>query len=153
VSFSNSIIIGTSNAQAEYIREEINKSTPNERLKQNLIEKLLQEGTFKPEFLNRFDDVIVYQPLSQDQVTQVAKLLLQTLAKRLEEQDLQLEVASSVVSFLAQRGYDPTFGARPLRRVIQSELEDRISQGLLEGKLKRGSKVTFVLVDNQIRLV
>ncbi|HEY4694763.1 MAG TPA: ATP-dependent Clp protease ATP-binding subunit [Candidatus Nanoarchaeia archaeon] len=152
VSFTNTIIIGTSNAGAEYIREEIKKGTKIESLKQTLIEKLLSEGVFKPEFLNRFDDVIVYQPLDPKQVSQVVTLMLTGLTKRLEKQDLKLSISPEVVAFLSQKGYDPTFGARPLQRLIQKEIEDRISQGLLSGQLSRGSTATFTLNNNQIQL-
>ncbi len=152
ISFSNTIIIGTSNAGAEFIRENIQKNTPIETLRKTLTEKLLQEGTFKPEFLNRFDSVVVYKPLNQTEVEQVVSLMVVKLLKRLQKQDLTISVAPEVVTYLAKKGYDPQFGARPLQRAIQDQLEGLISHALLEGKLNRGSKADVVLVDNTLQL-
>lgn len=152
ISFTNTIIIGTSNAGAEFIREEIGKGTTLDKLKLNLTEKLLKEGIFKPEFLNRFDSVIVYKPLTQDEIEKVVLLMIDKLVKRLEKQDITLSLAPEVVTFLAQKGYDPQFGARPLQRTIQDQLEGLISKSLLEGKLNRGAKANVTLVNNTLQL-
>lgn len=152
ISFTNTIIIGTSNAGAEFIRENIQKNTPAETVKKTLTEKLLQEGTFKPEFLNRFDSVVVYKPLNQNEVEQVVSLMIMKLLKRLQKQDLTIAVAPEVVTYLAKKGYDPQFGARPLQRALQDQLEGLISKALLEGKLNRGSKASVILVNNTLQL-
>ncbi len=152
ISFTNTIIIGTSNAGAEFIRENIQKNTPAETLKKTLTEKLLHDGIFKPEFLNRFDSVVVYKPLNQAEVEKVVSLMIVKLIKRLQKQDLEISVAPEVVTYLAQKGYDPEFGARPLQRAIQDQLEGLISKALLEGKLNRGSKANVILVGNGLQL-
>lgn len=147
ISFTNTIIIGTSNAGAEFIREEIQKNTPADKLKNLLIEKLLREGSFKPEFLNRFDDVIVYRPLLTDQVQQVVVMMLQRLVDKIAKQDMLVEITPAVVQYIAQKGYDPTFGARPLQRTIQDEIESKVSQAILEGRLARGTKAIVDVVN------
>lgn len=152
INFTNTIIIGTSNAGAEFTREEIQKNTNIENLKKDLIEKLLKDSTFRPEFLNRFDEVIVYKPLGGSEVEKIVTLMLQRLINRLAKQDLSLEIAPEVVSHLAQIGYDPTFGARPLQRTIQDQVESLISKALLENKLSRGSRARLIVSDNSIQI-
>lgn len=152
ISFTNTIIIATSNAGSEFIREEIQKQTPQSKLKQSLIDKLLKENIFKPEFINRFDDVIVYKPLSDVEVTSVVKFMLKNLTTRLAKQDLTVKVTPEVITFLAEKGYDNQFGARPLQRAIQDQVESKISQAILESKISRGSDVQVNLVNNEISI-
>ncbi len=152
ISFTNTIIIGTSNAGAEFIRENVQQKTPIETLKKTLTEKLLHDGLFKPEFLNRFDSVVVYKPLNLAEVEKVVTLMIMKLLKRLEKQDLSITIAPEVVTLIAQSGYDPQFGARPLQRAIQDQLEGLISKALLEGKLTRGSKANVTVVNNTLQL-
>jgi ATP-dependent Clp protease ATP-binding subunit ClpC len=149
ISFTNTIIVATSNAGAEFIREKI-KENPAAELKTELIESLLAEHTFKPEFINRFDDVIVYKPLSNSEVEQVVEFMLTKLKERMSNQDLTVNFSPEVVSFLATSGYDPTFGARPLQRSIQDKVEAQISQAILDGKLSRGATANLSVVNNQI---
>ncbi len=151
ISFTNTIIVATSNAGAEFIREQI-KADPETDLKKPLIEKLLTEHIFRPEFINRFDDVIVYKPLNPQEVEQVVEFMLKKLSLRLAKQDLTVTFSPEVTSFLAKIGYDPTFGARPLQRAIQDQVEAKISQGILEEKIARGSKVNISVQDNQIQI-
>lgn len=152
ISFTNSIITATSNAGAEFIRQAIVKDIQFENLKKNLVEKLLSEAIFKPEFLNRFDDIIVFKPLNKVEVEKIVALMISKLIKRLEKQDLAITISPEVITFLAQKGYDPQFGARPLQRTIQDNIEGIISRALLEGKLSRGSKTTITLIDNALKL-
>lgn len=148
--FTNTIIIGTSNAGAEYIRESVQEKKSMENLKKELLEKIQQEGVFKPEFLNRFDDIIVYKPLSESEVIQVVRLLVSELIERLKNQDVSLSVDNTVVNWIAKNGYDPTYGARPLRRFIADNLESKIANQILEGKLPRGSTVGASSKDGQL---
>lgn len=152
ISFTNTIMIGTSNAGAEFIRESIKQNIQIETLKKTLVEKLLHDGLFKPEFLNRFDSVVVYKPLTQTEVEKVIELMINKLVKRLQKQDLEISVSNEVIGYLAKVGYDPQFGARPLQRAINDQLEGLVSKGLLEGKLNRGSKATITLVNNSLQL-
>ena len=149
--FTNTIIIATSNAGAEFIRESVQKATPISEIKRALLEKLQREGNFKPEFLNRFDDTIVYKPLSPEDVKEVVKLMVKQLSDRMKKQDIEMSVDESTLLWLAQRGYDPTYGARPLRRIIQNEVEATLARKILSGEINRGSKVDVNV--NQDKLV
>jgi ATP-dependent Clp protease ATP-binding subunit ClpC len=144
VSFSNSIIIATSNAGSEFIREEIGKGAMIDKdFHQKLLDYLQTKAIFKPELLNRFDDVITFKPLGESALNQVIKLLLKSLEKDLSEQDISLVVGDDVINKIAKEGFDPDFGARPLRRFIQDNLEDMIAQKKLNEELTRGKTATF----------
>jgi len=145
VSFSNSIIIATSNAGAEFIRESILEGQAVEVIKKALLEKLQREGTFKPEFLNRFDDIVVYKPLEEGDVSKVVELMLVELKDRLGKQDIEIELTAEATSYLAQKGYDPTYGARSLRRVVADEVEGLVSKKILSQEVSRGSKIVITL--------
>jgi ATP-dependent Clp protease ATP-binding subunit ClpC len=148
--FTNTIIIATSNAGAEYIRESINQNMELDDLKKTLLEKLQREGTFKPEFLNRFDGIVVYKPLSGEEIVQVVSLLVKELQGRLEKQDVTISVDQSALAWIAKTGYDVTYGARPLRRFIADHVEEKIAEQILAGKLKRGSQVNVSLQNSQL---
>lgn len=140
VDFTNTIIISTSNAHSTLIKEEIEKGTSIENIA-TLLKKRLTEY-FKPELINRFDDIIVFRPLTEAEIQKIATLQLQTLSRRLrEEQGIQLEVASEVSKVLAKLGWDPVFGARPLRGVIREKIRDVLASEILAGKISRGAKV------------
>lgn len=144
VSFRNAIIIATSNAGSEFIREEIGKGAKIDgKFEHRLLEELESKGIFKPELLNRFDDVVVFKPLGSEQVTQVTKLLLEQLKKAMEKQDIKVYFDDAVVAKIAQEGFDKDFGARPLRRYIQDTIEDVIAQKKLTKEIARGKTVTF----------
>ena len=148
--FTNTIIIATSNAGAEFIRESIQQGMALGDLKTALLEKLQREGIFKPEFLNRFDDIIVYKPLSPQEVVQVVSLLVNELVSRLKKQDVTLAVDPTVLTFIAAAGYDPTYGARPLRRYIADNLEEAIAEKILAGEIKRGMSIKITAQNNQL---
>jgi len=99
---------------------------------------------FRPEFLNRIDDVIVFHQLNQDEIIQIVDLMITNLESRLKEKDMGIELTSAAKNILAQRGYDPALGARPLRRTIQREIEDALSEKILFGDIKAGQ---IVLID------
>jgi len=141
--FTNTIIIATSNAGAEFIRESIQKAVAVPEIKIGLLEKLQAEGIFKPEFLNRFDDIILYKPLTKDQVKQVTQLMIDQLMVQMKKQDVEIIVSDSALSWLSEKGYDPAYGARPLRRIIQNQVEDSLARKILSGELPRGGKVSI----------
>lgn len=142
VSFRDSIIIGTSNAGAEFIRNQIKEGKTLELFKKDLIDYLLKKGIFKPEFLNRFDAVVVFRPLTHEHLIEIAKLMLNNLSKRLQEgMGIRLIVSHELVDKIAKLGYQPEFGARPMRRVIQDQIESQIAKKILEQGLKRGDFV------------
>ncbi len=144
VSFRNAIIIATSNAGSEFIREAVEKGVPIDKsFEQQLLEQLQSQGIFKPELLNRFDDVITFKPLGTEQVTAVTKLVLQQLTKTMEKQDITLTFDDAVIEKIIREGYDKDFGARPLRRYIQDTVEDMIAQKRLTKEIDRGKKVAF----------
>lgn len=143
VDFSNTIIICTSNAGSELIRESIIKGVRGEPLKKLLLEDLQQKGIFRPEFLNRFDAVVAFHPLSQDQIVKVAQMMLASLSKRMLEKEIVLKFTPSAIVKLASIGFDPVFGARPMRRAIQEKIENALATDMLEGKIQRGSTVTI----------
>ncbi len=144
VSFRNAIIIATSNAGSEFIREEVGKGAKIDKaFHSSLLNFLQTKNIFKPELLNRFDAVVTFKPLSDTQVGQVVKLLLVSLTNSLEEQDIKLLFDEAVVEKISKEGFDPEFGARPLRRYIQDNIEDMIAQKKLSKELERGKTAKF----------
>lgn len=142
IDFTNVVLIATSNAGTQYIQDEVGKGTPIERIKTGLMEQELK-GIFRPEFLNRFDAVIVFKPLTLDDVSQIAHLLMGSMAKRLAEKGIGFRAEDEAVEELAQAGFDPIFGARPLKRVIQDRVENALADLLLRQGVNR--KDTVVL--------
>ncbi len=140
IDFTNVMLIATSNAGTPFIQSEVAKNTPIERIKTGLLEHELK-GIFRPEFLNRFDGVIVFKPLSLDEVTQIAWLMINGLVKRMEEKGIFFSADDRAVEELATAGYDPLYGARPLRRVIQEQVENGLADLLLRGELGRKDKI------------
>jgi ATP-dependent Clp protease ATP-binding subunit ClpC len=105
--------------------------------------------TFRPEFLNRLDGVMVFRNLTKEQIKDIVDLELNRVAAQLVEQNIALEVDNDVKVMIAETGYDAEYGARPLRRVLQDRLEDRLSEALLSGEIKSGDRVRVSLADNQ----
>ncbi len=150
VSFVNAIIIATSNAASEFIREEIGKgATVNKKFQEKLLEFLQTKGIFKPELLNRFDGIIVFKPLGQGEVVQVIKLLLSELSRKMQEQDVAIIFDDKIIEKIINEGFDEQFGARPLRRYIQDNIEDLIAQKILKDEIKRGDKISVSTDGNQ----
>ena len=141
VDFTNVVLIATSNAGTPFIQEEVKKGTDLERIKVMLLEQELK-GTYRPEFLNRFDAIIVFKPLTMDDVVQIAWLLLNAVGNQLETtKAIKLQVEDAAVEELAKLGYDPAFGARPLRRVIQDRVETPLADIVLRKQVKRRDTV------------
>ncbi len=150
VDFRNTIIILTSNIGAEAIRRGgLGFALPGDRTReaeqeyQEMSQRLREElkRTFRPEFLNRVDAVIVFRPLGPEQIARIVDLELAKVAERLAERDLRLEVSAAAREWLAREGYSPEYGARPLRRVIQTRVEDAISEALLAGEFGPGDTI------------
>ncbi len=142
IDFTNVILIATSNAGTPFIQAEVQKSTPIEQIKDRLVREELK-GVFRPEFLNRFDGVIIFKPLSKDEIEQITWLMLSRITRQLEEKGIDFEATDAAVKELAAAGFDPIFGARPLRRVIQERVEDGIARLLLEARLTRRDKIIY----------
>jgi ATP-dependent Clp protease ATP-binding subunit ClpA len=143
VDFTNAIVISTSNAGSEFIRESLVKGVHGEELKKSLLDFLQKQGIFRPEFLNRFDAVVAYHPLTQQQIVQVATLMLNSLSKQMGEKEITLKFTPGAVQKLATAGFDPIYGARPMRRAIQEKIENALASSMLQGKIKRGATVTI----------
>ncbi len=143
VSFANCIIIATSNAASEFIREEVGKGvTVDKTFQENLINFLETKEIFKPELLNRFDDIITFKPLGQAEITQIVKLLLKELIEKLAQKDVAVYFDERIITKIVAEGFDKDFGARPLRRFIQDKIEDLIAQRMLKDEIKRGDKIS-----------
>lgn len=139
VSFKNTIIIATSNAGSEMIRQMVRQKTQEGELKNILVESLLESGQFKPELLNRFDDVIVFKPLTTVEAGEIASLLLSHSLKSLEDDQIYLTFDATIVQKVVRESFDEEAGARNMRRYIGSRVEDYISKLILEDKLPRGT--------------
>lgn len=136
IDFTNVIIIATSNAGTAVIQQRMQEGTPVGQIKDELLNSVLGRH-FRPEFLNRFDNIVVFTPLSAEHIVQVARLLIAKVQAQLTGRGITLEVTDEALQDLAQRGFDPAFGARPLRRLIQDEVDDALAKFLLTGKLSR----------------
>ncbi len=143
VNFTNTIIISTSNAGANLIKEYVERSVPLEKVREIVLDAIQKEGVFRPEFINRFDGTIVFQPLSHEHLLQISDLMLRDLAERLGEKDIALVITPELKEKVVKLGYQPEFGARPMRRVIQEKIEDQIAKKLLSGTIKRGDTITI----------
>ena len=136
VDFTNLIIIATSNAGTQFIQDSVRDGATIESIKETLVREKLK-SYFRPEFLNRFDDVVVFKTLSVGEVEQIAELFLKKLEKQMLEKGISFRATPEAVSELAQAGFDPAFGARPLKRAIQEKVNNALAQYLLTGKLGR----------------
>lgn len=140
ISFTESIIIATSNIGAVYIQEQIRAQAPINLIRQELIDNQLNKY-MRPELINRFDGIIVFKPLSEDDVKAITTLMLKKIKKNLNDKGISLKADKGGVEILARQGYDPKFGARPLRRLLQDKVEDIIANKILSGDLKRRDAV------------
>ena len=136
VDFRNTILVLTSNLGSQYLTEKDMNEDEKERLVMEAV-----KANFRPEFLNRLDEILIFKPLSRAQLVKIVDLQLSQVMERLASRRLQLEVSEDAKNWLANRGYDPAFGARPLRRLIQTEIGDQLAQGLLAGKWEDGSVI------------
>ncbi|HEX8007125.1 MAG TPA: ATP-dependent Clp protease ATP-binding subunit, partial [Trebonia sp.] len=162
VSFRNTVLIMTSNLGSELIvgrrqplgfdggGDEEPQGTADPGLRDQLMRRL--QEVFRPEFLNRIDEIIIFRQLDRPQLRQITNLLLEETRRRLRAQSITVEFTSEAVDWLANRGFQPEFGARPLRRTIQREVDNKLSSMLLDGKLKPGHHVTVAIEDDSLSL-
>lgn len=141
VNFRNNIIIATSNAGAELIREMVNQKIDPNTEKKKVINYLQENNLFKPEFLNRFDGIIVFHPLSKRELLKVAKLLIDALNKRLADKKIKLGASPELLERIVELGYNPEYGARPMKRVIQNKIEDLLSKKILSGNFEKNQVI------------
>ncbi|MDA3967181.1 ATP-dependent Clp protease ATP-binding subunit [Helicobacter sp. WB40] len=146
IDFRNTIIILTSNIASDKILEISDEATREKSVREAL------KGYFKPEFLNRLDDIIIFNPLGLEQITHIVDILFKNIQKKVSERDISLELESSAKEFIAKVGFDPIYGARPLKRALYEEIEDRLAELILEGKVKEDSKVSFYTENDEIKV-
>ena len=149
--FKNTIIIMTSNMGSDIIREKLENGVPSQydldETKKAVMEMLKQR--IRPEFLNRIDEIIMFQPLTQNQIKDIVRIQLRTVAKMLEQNDITISATDEAVNRLAEVGYDPAMGARPVKRVIQREILNEMSRQLLEGKIHSNETIIIDVIDSQ----
>lgn len=136
IDFTNTIIIATSNAATSFVQEQITQGVSLESIRQQLIRHELKQY-YRPEFLNRFDGVVLFKPLGRSEIKQIASLMLKRVAKDLESRGIGLKIEEAGLESLADVGFDPEFGARPMRRAIQDTIENKLAEFILAGKLNR----------------
>ena len=156
VDFKNTVVVMTSNAGAHTIKKQrsmgFGSSAGDEKSYEAMRENIMDEvkRIFRPEFLNRVDEIIVFHALEQEEIDRIAALMLSNVQKRLRERDIDLEVDDSALKLLSAAGYDLQYGARPLRRAIQRMVEDALSEEILEGKVKLGDRVSMSAQDGKL---
>ncbi len=143
VDFKNTVIIMTSNIGARFITE--GSVSKDGELSESTRESVMSElrAHFKPEFLNRIDDIVIFKALQLDEIVKIVKLQIEQLNKRLESQDLKVELTKKAYEFLAEKAYDPLYGARPLKRVINQKIENPLAKAIISGSLKAGDTMKF----------
>ena len=160
VDFKNCVIIMTSNVGARNISEpkslgfssgSENRETVNKNIRNSVMDEL--KKMFRPEFLNRVDDIIVFSQLTEDEIGEIALVMLENLKKRLSANDITATVDESAVKLLAKEGFDPVYGARPLRRAITSKVEDLFAEEMLDGKIQNGDNVIIKAENGEIKIV
>jgi ATP-dependent Clp protease ATP-binding subunit ClpC len=139
VDFKNAVVIMTSNFGAERIRAHARRNESFEELKEDMNQLL--RNTLRPEFVNRIDEVILFRSLGKDQIAEISRLLLDHTSRRLKAQGVEIEFTDAAVALIAEEGFDPEFGARPLRRTIQRRVDNVLSRMVLEGSLERGDRL------------
>jgi ATP-dependent Clp protease ATP-binding subunit ClpC len=118
------------------------------RMKENLTEEA--KKVFRPEFLNRFDDILVFRSLGRDELTQILELELEKVRKRLAERDIHFELDTSARDLLLEKGFDPTYGARPMRRAVERFLEDPMAEEIIRGDLREGETISISAKDDKL---
>ncbi len=141
VDFRNAVIIMTSNLGSDVIQHLTRENATYDKVKSEVMSIVGQH--FRPEFINRVDDIVVFHPLQQQQIKQIAKIQIASLAKRLSELDFKIKISDEALSLLAESGYDPVYGARPLKRSIQQKLENPLAEEILSGKYAPGQEISI----------
>jgi ATP-dependent Clp protease ATP-binding subunit ClpB len=150
VDFKNTIVIMTSNVGSRYLVESVNGEVIPESVRESVFAELRQ--SFRPEFLNRVDDTILFKPLTLEEIGRIVSLLLDDLNKRLEDKRVTVSFDDRAKSWVADRGFDPVYGARPLRRYIQRNVETLLARSLIAGEVPEGSNVAFAIENDELSM-
>jgi ATP-dependent Clp protease ATP-binding subunit ClpC len=157
VDFKNTVLIMTSNVGSHTIKKQKvlgftastgEKESVYEKMKDNVMEEL--RSSFRPEFLNRIDDIIVFHQLEEVHLKEIVEIMMKSLVKRIKEMNIEIEVSDEAKSLLMKKGFDPQYGARPLRRAITKMVEDQLSEEILKGNVKAGSKVQINVEEEKL---
>ncbi|MBO5065253.1 MAG: ATP-dependent chaperone ClpB [Clostridia bacterium] len=151
VDFKNTIIILTSNLGSDIILEGIGADGEINEASRKMVEQLLKQS-FRPEFLNRLDETVFFKPLTKDNITAIAELLLQDISKRLEDKQLKIQLSEGAKEYLVNEGYDPVMGARPLKRFMQTKLETLIAKTIISEDIAPGTTLTVDFVDGKLKV-
>jgi ATP-dependent Clp protease ATP-binding subunit ClpB len=146
VNFKNTLVIMTSNIGSQWIQELA--TSDRQEMEQRVTEAL--RANFKPEFLNRIDETIIFQNLAPEQIAEIVRIQVNKLSDRLAAKDIELTITNGAISFIAEKGYDPVYGARPLKRVIQQYIENPLSLEILKGNIAEGARVSAAVKGEQI---
>ncbi|MCX6728359.1 MAG: ATP-dependent Clp protease ATP-binding subunit [Candidatus Saccharibacteria bacterium] len=145
VSFRDAIIVATSNAGADRIREYIDRGYDIQQFEDKFVDELISSNQFRPEFLNRFDEIVMFRPLNKSELLKVVDLMINSVNKTLALQKVSVKVADDAKEYLVEAGYDPRLGARPMRRVVQRAVENTVAKQMLSGTVEPGSVIEISL--------
>lgn len=147
VNARNTIIIATSNAGSQLILRTVQQRKELSTLSQEIIDHIVREGVYRPELINRFDSTIIFEPLTLGEQTEVASLMLGGLYTRVKERGYEIDVSEDLLAVLVEKGYNPEYGARPMQRVLQDVIEEKIAQKIISGVVKKGEKIPLRKAD------
>ena len=150
VDFKNTVIIMTSNLGSQRLTESMEDGFVSDSVKESILTDV--RSLFRPEFLNRIDDTLIFKPLQLEEIEMIVHLMIKELSERLKDRDIELKIADSVVTWIAEKGFDPVYGARPLKRFLQKHLETALARQLISGEISAGSVVEVELGESGLTL-
>ena len=150
VDFKNVVVIMTSNVGSRYLQDQLMEEEIPESARESVLADLRDH--FRPEFLNRVDDIVLFKPLSLEEITSIVDLLLNSLNRRLKDRKVSITFTTAAKKWIGEKGYDPTYGARPLKRFLQKQVETRLARALVAGEVEEGSEVTFTIQEDQLKM-
>ncbi len=150
VDFKNVVVIMTSNVGSRYLQDHLLEEEIPESARESVMADLRDH--FRPEFLNRVDDIVLFKPLSLEEITSIVDLLLSSLNRRLKDRKVTIIFTSAAKKWIGEKGYDPTYGARPLKRFLQKQVETQLARALVAGEIEEGSEVTFTIKEDQLNM-
>ena len=148
VDFKNVVVIMTSNVGSRYLQDQLLDDEISESARESVLAELRDH--FRPEFLNRIDDTVLFKPLTLEEITEIVNLLLSGLNKRLSDRKVSVVFTDAAKKWIGEKGYDPTYGARPLKRFLQKQVETQLARALVAGEVNEGSQVSFSVKDDQL---
>ena len=144
IDFKNTMILLTSNLGAEHILE-LNENEKVDKVKNKIMNEV--NNFFKPEFINRLDSILIFQRFSTDYMNSIVNIQVDQVKNRLNEKNISLDLTNDSLNWLIEKGYNPQYGARPLKRIIQNEIQNKLAQGLLSGEIKEGNRLSIGRTD------